>query len=58
MVLEHKRFDIYDKMIFEMVVLKPPFKVPNAMPNEAYFLCVCEVQQRLSSNGAEDHAKI
>lgn len=49
MVLEHKRFDMYNKMIFEKVVLNPPFKVPNAMPNEACFLYVCEGQQRLSS---------
>lgn len=49
MILEHKRFDMYNKMIFEKVVLNPPFKVPNAMPNEACFLYLCEGKQLIYS---------
>lgn len=40
MVLDHKRFDLYDKMIFEKAVMKPPFRPPSNMPNEACFLYV------------------
>jgi AraC family transcriptional regulator, exoenzyme S synthesis regulatory protein ExsA len=57
MLLEHKRFDLYNKMIFEKVLLKPPFKVPNSMPNEACFLYVCEGGQRLSSAVQQEQLK-
>ncbi len=49
MILDHKQFDLYNKMIFERAVLKAPFKVPNAMPNEACFLYVLEGSQRVHS---------
>jgi AraC family transcriptional regulator, exoenzyme S synthesis regulatory protein ExsA len=40
MVLDHKRFDLFDKMIFEKAVIVPPFSPPNNMPDEACFLYV------------------
>lgn len=49
MVLEHKQIDLYNKMIFERAIIKAPFTVPNAMPNEACFLYVLEGSQRLHS---------
>ncbi|WP_299112831.1 AraC family transcriptional regulator [uncultured Winogradskyella sp.] len=38
MVKEHLQFSLYEKGIFERVVLKPPMKVPGIMHNEACFL--------------------
>ncbi len=49
MILDHKQFDLYDKMIFERAVLKAPFNIPNAMPNEACFLYVLEGSQNIHS---------
>jgi AraC family transcriptional regulator, exoenzyme S synthesis regulatory protein ExsA len=46
MVLDHKRFDLFDKMIFEKAVIVPPFSPPNNMPNEACFLYVLNGQQQ------------
>lgn len=40
MILEHKIIELYGKMLFEKVVLAPPFKKPNPMPNEACFLYI------------------
>lgn len=40
MILDYKTIDLFDKMLFETVVLKPPFKKPNPMPNEACFLYI------------------
>ena len=42
MILDYKTFDLFDKMLFETVVLKPPFKKPNPMRDEACFLYVIE----------------
>lgn len=42
MILEHKRLDLFGKMLFEAVVLTPPFHKPNPMPDEACFLYVME----------------
>lgn len=51
MVLEHKRFDLFNKMIFEKAVMVPPFRLPSNMPNEACFLYVLEgSQQTISAN--------
>lgn len=49
MILEHRQFKLYDKMIFERAILKAPFTVPNAMPDEACFLYVLKGNQRLHS---------
>ncbi len=42
MIIEHKTLDIFGKMLFETVTLKPPFKKPNPMRNEACFLYIIE----------------
>ncbi|MBI3195638.1 MAG: helix-turn-helix transcriptional regulator [Ignavibacteriae bacterium] len=42
MIIEHKQFDLFGKMLFEKVILIPPFKKPNPMPNEACFLHIIE----------------
>lgn len=42
MILDYKRLDLYGKMLFETIVLKPPFQKPNPMPDEACFLYVIE----------------
>ncbi|WP_298536287.1 AraC family transcriptional regulator [uncultured Algibacter sp.] len=40
MILDYKTIDLFGKMIFETIVLKPPFKKPNPMPNAACFLYI------------------
>jgi len=42
MILEHKRYDLFGEMIFEKIILVPPFKKPNPMHNEACFLFIIE----------------
>lgn len=42
MVIEHKTFELFGKMVFERAILKTPFTVPNPMPDEACFLFVSE----------------
>lgn len=42
MILDHKALELFGKMLFETVILKPPFKKANPMPNEACFLYVIE----------------
>ena len=49
MVLDHKRFDLFDKMIFEKAVMAPPFRPPSNMPNEACFLYVLNGEQQTVS---------
>jgi len=48
-ILEHLRFDLKDKMIFEKVRLKPPLGIGNPMPNEACFLYVINGTHRATS---------
>ena len=38
MIKHHQQFDLYDKQIFEKIILEPPFKLTALMPNEACFL--------------------
>jgi AraC-like DNA-binding protein len=40
MILEHKTFDLYGKMVFERAIIKAPISKPNPMPDEACFLFV------------------
>lgn len=40
MILDYKTIDLFGEMLFETVILKPPFKKPNPMPNEACFLYI------------------
>lgn len=42
MIIEHKTLDLFGKMLFETMVLTPPFQKPNPMPDEACFLYVIE----------------
>ena len=42
MIIEHKTLDLFGKMLFEKIVLTPPFQKPNPMPDEACFLYVIE----------------
>ncbi len=55
MILEHKTFDLYQKMVFEKAVLTPPYGVPNNMTNEACFLYVINGSYNL--NGAVSQIK-
>ncbi len=38
MIKEHLKFDLYDRLLLEKVILVPPMRVPGIMPNEACFL--------------------
>jgi len=49
MIIEHKRFDLFQKMIFEKAVLKAPFRITNDMPNEACFLYILKGEQKVSA---------
>lgn len=40
MIIDHKTFDLYGKMVFEKAIIKAPLSVPNPMPDEACFLYV------------------
>ncbi|MCK8520481.1 AraC family transcriptional regulator [Aquimarina sp. D1M17] len=40
MILDYKTIDLFGRMLFETVTLKPPFKKPNPMTNEACFLYI------------------
>lgn len=42
MIKEYNQLDLYNKNIFERVVLKPPLKAPGIMPNEACFIYAVE----------------
>lgn len=42
MVLEHKTLDLFGKMLFEKAVIRPPFRKPNPMPEEACFLYILQ----------------
>ena len=42
MIIEYKTIELFGKMLFEKVILTPPFKKSNPMPNEACFLYIIE----------------
>lgn len=42
MILEHKEYELFGKMIFEKVILTPPFQKSNTMPEEACFFYVID----------------
>jgi len=42
MINQHQLFELFDKRIFERVVLTPPFRLPAQMPNEACFYYAVE----------------
>ena len=40
MILDYRTIDLFGKMLFETIILKPPFKKPNPLTNEACFLYI------------------
>ncbi len=42
MIVARKTIDLFGKLLFETVIIKPPFQKPNPMPNEACFLYILE----------------
>ena len=44
MIHEYKRIDLFGKMLFEKVILTPPFRKPHPMEDEACFLYIIEGQ--------------
>ncbi|WP_298511355.1 AraC family transcriptional regulator [uncultured Kordia sp.] len=40
MIEDYKTIDLFGKLLFETIILTPPFKKPNLMPNEACFLYI------------------
>ena len=42
MIIEHKKYDLFGKMIFEKAVITPPFQKSNTMPDEACFFYVID----------------
>jgi AraC family transcriptional regulator, exoenzyme S synthesis regulatory protein ExsA len=41
-ILEHKKYDLYGKVLFEKAVIAPPFRMPTLMSNSACFLHIIE----------------
>ncbi|MBI4674986.1 MAG: helix-turn-helix transcriptional regulator [Chloroflexi bacterium] len=46
MIIEYKTLDLFGKMVFERVILKPPFRKANPLPDEACMLYVIEGKYR------------
>lgn len=46
MIVEHKTFDLFEKMAFEKAVLVPPLTMPAFMHNEACFFYLIDGSQR------------
>ncbi|MCE7991180.1 MAG: helix-turn-helix transcriptional regulator [Roseivirga sp.] len=44
MIHEYKTIELFGKLLFEKVILSPPFKKPNPMTDEACFLYIIEGQ--------------
>jgi AraC-like DNA-binding protein len=42
MILEHKTYTLFGKMIFEKAIIQPPFQKTNIMPDEACYFYVME----------------
>ena len=57
MILDHKSFNLFDKMLFEKAVLKTPFTYPGNMPNEACFIYILNGGSRSSSETGQMFAK-
>ncbi|KAA3636030.1 MAG: AraC family transcriptional regulator [Bacteroidetes bacterium] len=56
MIVEHKTFDLFEKMAFEKAVLVPPVTMPAFMHNEACFFYVLDGKQK--SIGATESADL
>lgn len=57
MIKDHICFNLFEKMIFEKAILKPPFKTPNQMPDEACFLYVLQGEQNIHSTTEREHLR-
>lgn len=44
MIIERKKYCLFEKPIFEKLILEAPFKIPNPMPEEACFLYMLDGQ--------------
>lgn len=44
MIIERKKYELFEKTIFEKLTIQAPFKIPNPMPDEACFLYMLEGQ--------------
>ncbi len=42
MITERKQYQLFERIIFEKLTIKAPFRIPNPMPNEACFLYMLE----------------
>ena len=42
MIQDYKTIDLFGKLLFETIILKPPYKKPTLMPNEACFLYILQ----------------
>lgn len=42
MITERQTYELFGKMVFEKIIIKTPFKIPNPTPDEACFLYVIE----------------
>ena len=49
-MLDHKQFNLYGKKIFEKVIVKPPFRLTNQMPNDACFLYMEEGEYDINTS--------
>lgn len=62
MIVDHKTFDLYGKMVFEKAIIKAPFSMPNPMQDEACFLYirkgVGETFSEIDSTELEEHESI
>jgi AraC-like DNA-binding protein len=53
MVIERKRYELFDRAIFEKLTIQAPFKIPNPMPDEACFLYMLEGQINYKTENQE-----
>ena len=42
MIIEHKEYELFGKIIFEKAIIKPPFQKSNIMPEEACFFYIID----------------
>jgi AraC-like DNA-binding protein len=44
MIIERKQYELFEKTVFEKLMINAPFKIPNPMPEEACFLYMLQGQ--------------
>ena len=57
MITSYQRFDLFDKLIFEKVILKPPFMANTMMPNEACFIYAVQGTSKVFSPTTQESLK-